>query len=431
MYRRGSKGIYYARYERNGKETWKSLKTKTRSVAQTKLAELEAKQAHSPQAKTANAKTPALAVLVAKCLLKWEKRREYKSFGDIKGRLNVIANSSLGRLLVTRITSEQIENFLLNLTNQHRKSDASAKPVPVSNGTRNRYLVELNKIFKEAKAWRVDNPCDEVQRFPERNQERIAPTSEEIAAVLEPLRDGRIRPHGKKAADFIEFLSLSGCRLAEAGEIVWERVFFDHGYILVRGKAKQDRAYKERKIPLFPGLSRLLERMRQELSIAKGPVFPGTGKLNYHPKRALESAIKAAGLPPERRFTFHGLRHYFATEAVVRGVVFPAVAAWLGHSDNGILVAARYGNHVTDDQVAHYIERMDFAQAATKQNDSWSDKLLQPFQHAADPNQSLCLLVTRDRDLQQAESIIKNGQGRELSRQAKDDLIALYFENIG
>lgn len=235
LYRRGAQGIYYARYERNGKESWKSLKTKTRSVAKAKLAELETKLARSPLSQAAASSTPTLAALIERCLLKWDKRNEYKSFKDIEGRLKIVAKSPLGRLLVTRITSEQIETFLINLTNQHRNTKAGEALSSVTNATRNRYLVELNKVFKEAKAWRVDNPCDEVQRFPERNKERVSPTTEEIAAVLAPLRDGRVRIEGRKAADFIEFLSLSGCRLAEGGEVVWERVFFDHGYILVRG----------------------------------------------------------------------------------------------------------------------------------------------------------------------------------------------------
>lgn len=277
----------------------------------------------------------------------------------------------------------------------------------------------------------MDNPCDDVQRFPERNQERVAPTLEEIQAVLKVLRDGSIRSEGLKAADFVEFLSLSGCRLAEAGEIVWERVFFEHGYILVRGKSDQDRNYKERKIPLFPGLRQLLERLYSECLNPAGLIFPGNNGQAYVPKRALDAAIKTEGLPPERRFTFHGLRHAFATEAVVCGVMFPAVAAWLGHSDNGVLVAARYGNHVTDDQVAHYIARMNLTKPMAKQCESDQADLLAPLLHSADPMQTLCVTITKEHHGPGVETSIQSIKGRELSRRTQNGLTAFYYEMSG
>ena len=45
LYRRGRHGVCYARIERGGKETWKSLRTKSPAVAKAELAKIEAKMA--------------------------------------------------------------------------------------------------------------------------------------------------------------------------------------------------------------------------------------------------------------------------------------------------------------------------------------------------------------------------------------------------
>ena len=183
---------------------------------------------------------------------------------------------------------------------------------------------------------------------------------------MAPLRDGRIRSEGRQAADFIEFLSLSGCRVAEASELTWNRVYLEGDehpegqYMLVRGKADQEIEYKERKVPLFPPLLKLLRRMHAEAKDLTGKVFPARSGGDYYPRRPLESALKVSGIAEERWFQFHGLRHYFATECVMRSVPVGIVAQWLGHSDGGELVVKRYGNHISDDQVRHFVDRVDF-----------------------------------------------------------------------
>ena len=41
---------------------------------------------------------------------------------------------------------------------------------------------------------------------------------------------------------------------------------------------------------------------------------------------------------------FHDMRHHFASVAVMGGVPFRQVAAWLGHKDGGVLVGKVYGH---------------------------------------------------------------------------------------
>jgi len=431
LYRRGGRhGVYYARIEKSGKETWKSLRTKTPLVAKQKLAELEAKLAKTTSPRP-DGKPPTLAEAIEQSLERWKQRRAYKSFETMYYRLKRIAESELGRVPINRVTAEQIEKLLLSLRDVRYKNakDENGEPRLISNPSRNRILVELRKVFKEFKLWRIDNPCDEIQRFPERADERVAPTLEEVRAVVTELRDGRMRVEGKKAADFVEFLLNSGCRLSEANGLTWERVFFDRGYLIVHGKSDQDSQYLARQIPLFASLRRLLERMQEETDDASGPVFPGSGSQAYNPRRVLSSAIKKAKLSDDRTFSFHGLRHTFATECVIRGLHFSTIARILGHQDNGILVAQRYGNHLNDEHLMAYANRLDFSKDAQQANSTLADDILGAFRHAPDPSHKLGVLLTRTQDIKDMNAALKKALGlRELSRKAEDNLTAVFLE---
>ena len=61
-------------------------------------------------------------------------------------------------------------------------------------------------------------------------------------------------------------------------------------------------------------------------------------------RESLNAVRAVAELP---WFGFHDLRHMFASRCVMAGIDFMTVAAWLGHSDGGILVGRVYG-HLCD-----------------------------------------------------------------------------------
>jgi len=73
-------------------------------------------------------------------------------------------------------------------------------------------------------------------------------------------------------------------------------------------------------------------------------------------KKALISACRIAGLP---NFNHHCMRHYFASNAIEKGIDFKVVAAWLGHKDGGYLVSKTYG-HLRDEHSAKMALLMNF-----------------------------------------------------------------------
>ena len=47
-------------------------------------------------------------------------------------------------------------------------------------------------------------------------------------------------------------------------------------------------------------------------------------------------------------FTCHLCRHYFASKALMAKVDIHTVASWLGHRDNGVLLAKTYSHLLND-----------------------------------------------------------------------------------
>lgn len=58
-------------------------------------------------------------------------------------------------------------------------------------------------------------------------------------------------------------------------------------------------------------------------------------------RMSFKIARKMAGL---EKVGFHDLRHYFASVAVMAGIDFMTIAAWLGHQDGGVLIGKVYGH---------------------------------------------------------------------------------------
>ena len=98
-----------------------------------------------------------------------------------------------------------------------------------------------------------------------------------------------------------------------------------------------------------PELNSLLHEMADKRPPDSSFLFPSPrrGERDIHAKSLRESfklVRSKAGLP---WVGFHDLRHFFASQCVMGGLDFMTIAAWLGHSDGGILVGNVYG-HLAD-----------------------------------------------------------------------------------
>lgn len=336
LFIRQETGKYYLIVRINGVQIRKSLKTNIRAIANSKL-EIELSKLGTYKSKTKKDTIPTFSAAypLALQIARADQLRP-RSVETLNSHLKLAAEDPMiGPLRVCDITSTVLLQYL-------RK-----RSVEASGHTANLDLQAFRRFFKMAleHSWCATNPAAEVPTFEHRAAKRHIPTAEEVNAVITFLRT---HPHyiedRNKAADFIEFLALSGVRLEGAQTVKWEDIHVDQGYFQVTEKGD-----KTRRINIFPQLKEFFNKHLKEFADKnikpKGYVF---GEVGYSPKKSLLTACRQVrvGGSKIKPFTFHGLRHYFATECLEAGISPSVIGGWLGHSDNGVLVMRLYADHI-------------------------------------------------------------------------------------
>ena len=132
-----------------------------------------------------------------------------------------------------------------------------------------------------------------------------------------------------------------GLRVSEAAGLEVKAIA--DGMVRIIGKGD-----KERRVPLPAPVLDALRRIWQEHGNRRW-VFPnhqGTGPLSPRVlERTFTAAVKAAGLPGDRRPTPHALRHSYATRLLEKGIDTRVVQILLGHAN--IATTAVY-THLTE-----------------------------------------------------------------------------------
>ena len=348
LFIRKKTGRYYAIIKKNRRIRRQSLKTKIRDIANTRLFDFQLTLGAAPAKVARHKDIPTLSATVAE-VVSLAKRRMVaqkmaeKTFVGIECHLNK-ASEQLGYLRISKIRPAQLKEYL-----DSRELKCSGRTAQVD-------MTHLRRVFDLAqeRGWTWNNPCSQLKRYKAVTKKVHVPTTSEVKAVLEYLRSSECvtSADGKKAADFIELLCLSGLRCQGARTLRWEHIDFEAGHLTVTEKGS-----KTREVDLFPGLRAWLEVRRKP----EGLLFPKTHRLkkgtpaDYCPKKSL---ITACDKMKVRRFTFHACRHYFATQCLEAEISAPTVAGWLGHTDNGILVMRLYGNHLARKHFASQAERV-------------------------------------------------------------------------
>jgi integrase len=248
--------------------------------------------------------------------------------------------------MIRGISADQIDRW---------KSSRGSK---VSARTFNIDLETLRLIFayaKDVKRIILENPLEDLHRKKEPRRTPPIPTREQFSAMVTALRAAPQATIPGGAADLVEFLGYSGCRLGEAREIRWDDIDFKRETLLITGGEQLTKNHEHRTIPLFPPLLDLLGRMKVKRE--------GRTKLFsvMHSRNAILNVCDRLKLP---HFGHHSMRHFFCSNAIEAGIDFKVIAGWLGHKDGGILVAKTYG-HLRAEHSAEMAKRMVFQATST------------------------------------------------------------------
>lgn len=143
------------------------------------------------------------------------------------------------------------------------------------------------------------------------------PTPENFERLVNALAAGK---KGAGTALLVRFLAYSGCRVAEAGQITWADVDWEHGELVVnRGLSVV------RRVAMNPSLRELLEGRKKQDPDA----LPTESVLQVTACRAvLKKTCEELGIPP---VTPLDLRYLFIARAREAGVDAVTIARWLGH----------------------------------------------------------------------------------------------------
>lgn len=336
---RDAAGRYYLLTKRSGKQFRRSLKTSDPALAKRRLREFLDRAGQLTTDGTDS------SIRFEQLSQRWlaSKTAELKPNSTYRRAsvLKQIAPYFNGRL-VRAIGAKEIEAWKIN-----RGAHLSARSWNIDVET-------LKQIFDYAQnTLRIllDNPARQLKRKKQPKPGIAIPTKEQFRALVNELRNGH-RSTGE-AADLVEFLAYSGCRVGEARCVQWRDINYQLGTVLLTGGEHGTKNLEARTIPLFAPLARLLESMRRRKHIASADA------LLFSIENAtlqIARACERLGLP---RFGHHTMRHFFCSNAIEAGCDFKVIAGWLGHKDGGVLVAMTYG-HLRHEHSAAMAKRIVF-----------------------------------------------------------------------
>jgi integrase len=362
LLRNGQSGTYYARVKVNGKEKWRTLKTKVFSVAKLKLGDVEREErakgfVASAEALPQGGETTVerfINIYLARTKDDPALRPATKSRREIAVKAILKTWRDLPLRDARRITPKDCRQWAASaLRNGTGFVAPKAKTVRrgMSSSSFNKCVDTLRAIFEVAREYGItyQNPAEGLSKAGMRQKRLELPSVEQFHAIVRAVAKAGAR-QSKDCADMVRLLAYSGARLAESSALRWRDLNMDKGQLTIAG-TKSESSY--RVIPVFPPLAGLLNELRKRRGVepADGPILRVR-----ECKGSLRSACINEGVKP---ITHHDLRHLFATRCIESGVDIPTVSRWLGHSDGGALAMRTYG-HLRQEHSAAQAAKVHF-----------------------------------------------------------------------
>ena len=345
-------GGYYARLYLNGKEVWKSLKTKHFSVAESRLSEAQ-KEHRQRKGRAESCSSTKMTFKQASELhfLRLDKKV------SIKTRTRKYWREILAYLFKT--WPELAGTEVRKITNAACREWAASFAKSGSSTRYNNSLALLRHVIDMAVESGVvfSNVADGLERKTVRPKHLDLPTLDQFAGFIAEMRTANGR-FSKACADFAEGLAYTGCRISEAAGIEWQDLDFANGEVIVKGDPiERTKNGETRRVPMIPSGRSLFERMRQSRSEeAKDAVV-------FQVRECQKAMNRAAAIIGMSRITHHDLRHFFATVCIESGVDIPTVSRWLGHKDGGALAMKTYG-HLRREHSIKQAQKVSFTPSA-------------------------------------------------------------------
>jgi integrase len=269
----------------------------------------------------------------------------------------------LGGLRVDQVKRVHVNRFV------ERRLKAGLSP-----RTANLDIIALRNVLKRA----VDEGL--IQRLPTEGLRPLKTTVRKrplfgpaelgklCAAAFETQKNeaGEVVPVTKNAqefADYIKLLAYCGARRNEALGLRWPDVNFEREQLTI-GASGDTKNRTARVVDFSAKLKAHLLDMRQRRAPDSDWLFPSPqrGQKDLGARSFQESLKLVRNQAKMPGFHFHDCRHHFISMAVMSGVDFMTIAAWVGHRDGGVLIGKVYG-HLANEHRKAMGERMNFGPA--------------------------------------------------------------------
>lgn len=284
------------------------------------------------------------------CNIYFEKATvQRKRIGTIKNERQALSRwcHYLGHVRIDRISTPLIMSFI----DKRLKGGAfgGRKLDAVAERTANLDLLMLRNVLNSAV---TDGLLHDVPKVKMLDQppvpKRRLLTPDEFDSLIAAAATA-CRKNGQQLADYLRFLAFSGSREKEALRIRLTDVDFERERVTI-GSDGLSKNWRSRTVEFNAKLGALLLEMRSRHAPDSIWLFPSPvrGECDRY-ARSFRESLKLARKTADLEWVgFHDLRHFFCSMCVMAGVDFMTIAAWLGHSDGGILVGKVYG-HLLDE----------------------------------------------------------------------------------
>ena len=205
----------------------------------------------------------------------------------------------------------------------------------VTEVTINRELAFLKNLFTKAIEWgkATENPVKKVRLFRENNARTRCLTDDEEHRLFGCC--------GLQLKPLVLTALHTGFRASELRSLTWDDVNFARRVLTV--KAAYCKNGEARSVPMNALLTATLTAVKLQMADTTQVFCNRHGSPYRSYRTAFEQAVRKAGI---HDFTFHDLRHTFASRLVMAGVDLPTVKELLGHRN--ITMTLRY-THLSSD----------------------------------------------------------------------------------
>jgi site-specific recombinase XerD len=340
-------GVFYAP-DRRPRQKWIALKTRDRKVAVAKMRELEILQAvgeYDPWKDPA----PQEGVTLKEAAESFTRARRREDLSHATRRsessiLGLFENQFPGGVALSAIALKDVEGFFSELRRR------GARP-----STLHTYHTRLAQFFRwcEAEGMVRESPMARLRRPRSAKTSVRFLTEEEFERILASIRSSEDSPWLEHV---VQVAVATGMRVSELCEMRRDWLSLSPPAVTVKRSATyRPKSHSERHIPLAGDAAEILLGLLQARRGASGHVFVDANGRPLRPTRvskAFKRHVRLAGLSEE--YSFHTLRHTFASWLVKSGTDLYRVRDLLGHQS--VEVTERYA-HLKPESLRAAVEK--------------------------------------------------------------------------